>query len=224
MTGYVIEKEGQRLTETGGLHDPDTRLTRFGARDYDATTGRWISKDPIGFIGGVNVFEYAQSDPAHLVDPSGLLVRIRGSVAAQFAGQWAIGSMLRNQDIGSEVALALMDTQNVHNLLLTDDPTSHQEGGGGFTSNRSKRNGGGFYCDSMASVPAHLEHLRRLNPPADPSLEPLDWTSISAHELGHNFANVHGQDSHETAMRWENAMRRMAGQRERNTHGWPRTP
>ncbi len=25
----------------GGLYDTDTKLTRFGARDYDAETGRW---------------------------------------------------------------------------------------------------------------------------------------------------------------------------------------
>jgi RHS repeat-associated protein len=36
----------------GGLYDQHTRLTRFGARDYDADTGRWMSKDPIGFDGG----------------------------------------------------------------------------------------------------------------------------------------------------------------------------
>ena len=29
----------------GGLYDPDTKLTRFGARGYDAETGRWIGKD-----------------------------------------------------------------------------------------------------------------------------------------------------------------------------------
>ena len=33
----------------GGLYDQDTGLTRFGARDYDAETGRWIAKDPILF-------------------------------------------------------------------------------------------------------------------------------------------------------------------------------
>jgi RHS repeat-associated protein len=32
----------------GGLYDPDTGLVRFGARDYDAETGRWTAKDPIG--------------------------------------------------------------------------------------------------------------------------------------------------------------------------------
>ena len=36
----------------GGLYDKDTGLVRFGARDYDSTIGRWVSKDPIGFFGG----------------------------------------------------------------------------------------------------------------------------------------------------------------------------
>jgi len=30
----------------GGLHDRDTGLIRFGARDYDPDTGRWTAKDP----------------------------------------------------------------------------------------------------------------------------------------------------------------------------------
>ena len=36
----------------GGLYDRGTGLVRFGARDYDAETGRWTAKDPIGFAGG----------------------------------------------------------------------------------------------------------------------------------------------------------------------------
>ncbi|WP_409420617.1 RHS repeat-associated core domain-containing protein [Pseudaeromonas sp. ZJS20] len=36
----------------GGLYEASTGLTRFGFRDYDAETGRWTSKDPIGFGGG----------------------------------------------------------------------------------------------------------------------------------------------------------------------------
>ena len=35
----------------GGLYDNDTGLVRFSLRDYDATTGRWTTKDPIRFAG-----------------------------------------------------------------------------------------------------------------------------------------------------------------------------
>lgn len=49
----------------GGLYDPDTKLVRFGARDYDPETGRWTSKDPIGFSGGdANLYGYVVGDPA----------------------------------------------------------------------------------------------------------------------------------------------------------------
>src|SRR4030095_12570821 len=65
---------GQVLTDTapgfqpfgfaGGLYDNDTRLIRFGARDYDAETGRWMAKDPILFTGRqANLYAYANNDP-----------------------------------------------------------------------------------------------------------------------------------------------------------------
>jgi RHS repeat-associated protein len=56
----------------GGLYDPDTKLTRFGARDYDAETGRWTAKDPIRFLGGdPNLYGYVLNDPVNWVDPWG---------------------------------------------------------------------------------------------------------------------------------------------------------
>jgi RHS repeat-associated protein len=61
----------------GGLYDGDTKLTRFGARDYDAETGRWVQKDPIGFEGGdANVYAYVSNDPINWIDPSGLLASV----------------------------------------------------------------------------------------------------------------------------------------------------
>ncbi|MEA3491607.1 MAG: RHS repeat-associated core domain-containing protein [Campylobacterota bacterium] len=57
----------------GGLYDSDTKLTRFGYRDYDAYTGKWTAKDPIGFAGGdSNLYGYVLGDPVGLVDPEGL--------------------------------------------------------------------------------------------------------------------------------------------------------
>ena len=51
----------------GGLYDQHTKLTRFGARDYDAFTGRWTTKDPMGLAGGdVNFYGYVLNDPINL--------------------------------------------------------------------------------------------------------------------------------------------------------------
>ncbi len=60
----------------GGLYDDDTRLTRFGARDYDAETGRWTTKDPLGFAAGQeNFYVYVGNDPINSIDPDGLRCR-----------------------------------------------------------------------------------------------------------------------------------------------------
>jgi RHS repeat-associated protein len=55
----------------GGLYDPDTKLTRYGLRDYDPETGRWTTKDPGGFASGANPYVYADNAPVNLVDRLG---------------------------------------------------------------------------------------------------------------------------------------------------------
>lgn len=56
----------------GGLWDRDTGIVKFGYRDYDPSVGRWASKDPVRFWGGLNFYEYMDGDPLNGSDPSGL--------------------------------------------------------------------------------------------------------------------------------------------------------
>ena len=57
----------------GGIYDQDTGLMRFGARDYEAEVGRFLSKDPIGLDSGdVNLYRYAFNNPLSTTDPLGL--------------------------------------------------------------------------------------------------------------------------------------------------------
>jgi RHS repeat-associated protein len=56
----------------GGIYDQHTQLVRFGARDYDAETGRWTAKDPVRFKGGLNFYTYVLNNPIKFIDPRGL--------------------------------------------------------------------------------------------------------------------------------------------------------
>ncbi|WP_322037792.1 RHS repeat-associated core domain-containing protein, partial [Burkholderia cepacia] len=55
----------------GQYHDHETGLHYNRYRYYDPNSGRFISKDPIGLVGGINVFQYAPN-PVGWIDPLGL--------------------------------------------------------------------------------------------------------------------------------------------------------
>ena len=48
-----------------------TGLANFRMRWYDAETGRWLSKDPIGLSGGLNLYAFCGGDPINQLDCMG---------------------------------------------------------------------------------------------------------------------------------------------------------
>jgi RHS repeat-associated protein len=77
----------------GGLYDKDTKLIKFGYREYDSYTGRWTSKDPIDFEGGdSNLYGYVMGDPVNFVDPTGEFawIPVIGVIAIGAAAIYAI--------------------------------------------------------------------------------------------------------------------------------------
>jgi len=58
---------------TAREYDTETGLYYYRARYYDETIGRFISEDPLGFLGdGPNFYLYARNQPTNLADPLGL--------------------------------------------------------------------------------------------------------------------------------------------------------
>jgi RHS repeat-associated protein len=54
-------------------------------RAYDASTGRWLTPDPIGTTGGLNLYEYVVSNPVRFVDPLGLKIDCKSTVKYTYA-------------------------------------------------------------------------------------------------------------------------------------------
>lgn len=102
---------------TGREWDSEIALHYYRARYYDASAGRFLSTDPIGFGGGLNFFAYVGSSPLSFVDPTGEFGFLAGLLplvppalaalgdaaiytAATLAGWWAgnkLGDALRSE-------------------------------------------------------------------------------------------------------------------------------
>ena len=59
-------------TYTGREFDPESGLYYYRARYYNAEAGRFINEDPIGLLGGLNLYGYANNNSINLIDSFGL--------------------------------------------------------------------------------------------------------------------------------------------------------
>jgi RHS repeat-associated protein len=66
-TGTVV-----RFRMGGQEYDQEIGLYHLGDRYYDPTMGRFLSEDPIGVAGGLNLYVYTSNDPMSGRDPTGL--------------------------------------------------------------------------------------------------------------------------------------------------------
>ena len=83
-------------TYTGREWDKETGLYYYRARYYDPMEGRFVRKDPIGFEGGINLYNYVESNPINYTDPSGEKVTIKiwraSSTKSSFTGSIYVAS------------------------------------------------------------------------------------------------------------------------------------
>lgn len=75
----------QPLRYAGQYADSETGLHYNLFRYYDPQVGRFIVQDPIGLVGGWNLYQYAPN-PLRWVDPLGLMVLYRGMSLDEFSG------------------------------------------------------------------------------------------------------------------------------------------
>jgi RHS repeat-associated protein len=95
---YAYDAFGKVISQTETIPNPFKYVGRYGvmddgngllymrARYYDAEIGRFINKDPIGLLSGVNMYTYTNNCPVNYVDPLGLQSPVQRGGAALTGG------------------------------------------------------------------------------------------------------------------------------------------
>ncbi len=85
-----------RYGYTGRELDSLTGLMHYRARWYDPQQGRFLSEDPIGFEGGLNLYGYVGNSPLMYADPSGQIafLPILAAAGASFIAGFIISTAL----------------------------------------------------------------------------------------------------------------------------------
>ncbi|MFN4841488.1 MAG: RHS repeat-associated core domain-containing protein, partial [Phycisphaerales bacterium] len=92
--GYIPEHA--TLTYIGD----ESRMTRYLGRMrwYDARLGRWLTRDPAGYVDGLNVYQFVGGNPLMFVDPLGLWGVVPNTVHGDWEYYVENGSVFRSRD------------------------------------------------------------------------------------------------------------------------------
>ncbi len=73
---------------SGYVYNSEVELYTVRFRHYSVTLGRWLERDPLGYVDGSNLYGYVSGQPLAALDPFGLWQWDGGYVQGSLVGLW----------------------------------------------------------------------------------------------------------------------------------------
>ena len=171
-----------------GYYTDSSGLILCTHRYYDPNNGRWLTRDPLGYAGGVNLYGYCGNDPGNRWDPTGYNVNIPlpGGPTLSIPIAGIVGGIIGGVAAGVILAGAPVAAAIIGGILLGgaigaglgylgskitgEDPLQCTIAGGGL---------GAIIGGGWPFLPGGLPGMGRAGP-YGPSQDPPEWTNPPA--------------------------------------------
>jgi RHS repeat-associated protein len=186
----------QNLRFPGQYFDVESGLNYNTMRDYDPTLARYIQADPIGFMGGINIFSYSRQTPQMEIDASGLdpigeffgtwIGRLSGGAIGEAAEPVAGG--IPGEIVGGKVGGEIGDAIGDDVIAVLKELEA--EANAGLPGDANNAILSGRECGSDVSVGAAEGGTAALQPMANAALQTGTIRTVAGYELGGNAGLV----------------------------------
>lgn len=127
--GYWFDLAGASEVTSSGLYMVRRRV-------YDPRLGRWLERDPIGYVDGMNLYQYTNSSPVVSLDPTGLSgwkpklvhgprwdVQVKEEPVTRKRHLWLHSTAgARDDSLHVDTQLQLIDTKKWNEMIFDKDP------------------------------------------------------------------------------------------------------
>ena len=114
---------------TGRRYDPEADLMFYRNRMYSTSRGRFLQRDPVGYVDGLNLYAYVVNNPVMWTDPTGEGLWLAGAlIAATAYGCYragrAVGEFIVESIEATQEAYGQGRSRRENQEDLQDDPTN----------------------------------------------------------------------------------------------------
>jgi len=179
---YAYDPFGRVMKKTGTLdqpfqfstkqYDAETGKSYFGFRWYDANTGRWLTRDPLGEESDPNLYRAVGNNPMNWIDPDGQAIAAPVLIGGALIGAAIISQSPPVQQALRDVGNAIINAASSINDSITDAVKRQKEYEQAKQLSDTPPPSGGSDCANLSRQIDHAERVIRLYENWDASWSP----------------------------------------------------